>query len=844
MQSDLELNKIFDALPDLVAVIDNKHRIVKINQAMARKLGASPEKYIGKSCFRCVHKKNKPLIFCPHAATMSDGKEHSACVYEENLGGHFLVATTPLFDNKNKLIGSVHTMRDITELKQSEEALRKLQAQMAAIFENIDGGFIALDKNWNYIYINKTAANNLFKEPQDLIGKNIWQEFPKLIGSVIEANFRKAMKKRVTLHYEEKGIETDRWYENHIYPIPEGIAIFWSNITQRRQIENNLEKIRTDLNHAQKVAHMGSWHLDTGKNELLWSDETYRIFGISKKVSLTYEKFLSMVYKADRPYVDAQWQAALRGQTYDIEHRIISRGKIRWVREKAELEFNDSGELLGGFGTVQDITKHKRIQEKLDHLASFPRLNPNPVLEFDSKGGLLFCNNSAAVLLGKYNISEKAKLFLPGGFAKLARFFKKNPHKFVNREAQINNEIFLETITFIPQNQTIRIYAQDITERKRAEEEKNNFIAIMSHELRNPLTPILSGIQMIKQLSKNWQNTPESKEIRGIANIVEQQSKNLSRLLDDLLDIARISRGKIILKKRRIGLCECIDSAINAVEPLMAAQKHRFQKYIRQCPIVLEADPVRIEQIIVNLLNNAIKYTPPNGKIKLTARQIGKEAIISIKDNGIGIEPQKMHFVFELFSREAKPFITTLGELGIGLRLVKDLVDLHKGVIIPKSRGINKGCEFIVKLPALVLNNASDSGISQTNKPDSKTSPKAMKVLVVDDNTATANLLSKAIKMFGHNVLSCNDGRAAVLAIKKFKPDIAFIDIGLPILNGYEVAQKARAMQVNKKQKTKLIALTGYGQESDKQKSRQAGFDLHLVKPVGLEGIKAALRGI
>jgi len=244
-----EWERTFDSIPDLVAILDTKHQIVRTNKAMAQRLGMNPDECVGLNCFKCVHKLDGPPSFCPHSLSIADGKEHIAELHEENLGGDFLVSTTPLFDQQGQMVGSVHVARDITERKKAEQALRESQI---------------------------------------------------------------------------------------------------------------------DLNRAQAVAKIGSWRLDVRRNELLWSDETHRMFGIPKGTPLTYETFLNTVHPLDREYVDQKWQAAMHGEPYDIEHRIIVDGKIKWVREKAELEFGKDGSLLGGFGTVQDITEVKEMQAKLE----------------------------------------------------------------------------------------------------------------------------------------------------------------------------------------------------------------------------------------------------------------------------------------------------------------------------------------------------------------------------------------------------------------------------------------------------------------------------------------------
>jgi PAS domain S-box-containing protein len=378
---------------------------------------------------------------------------------------------------------------------------------------------------------------------------------------------------------------------------------------------------------------------------------------------------------------------------------------------------------------------------------------------------------------------------------------------------------------------------QDITEIKKADEEKNNFIAIMSHELRNPLTPILAGAQLINAILKKNSTTNDAQLlIPETAKIIEQQSQNMAHLLDDLLDISRISRGKIILKKQSIDLADYLKHAAKSVQSLIKTQKQELSIVIPEKPLYLEADPVRLEQIVVNLLNNAIKYTRPGGKINLIGSRDGDKAKIRIIDTGIGIEPEKINLLFKLFSRQAKSFISTQGELGIGLKLTKDLVALHSGTISAKSLGKNMGSEFIVEIPAL-----PENYILELPKEKNITTFEKLRILVVDDNPSIAKLFSKMLELIGHDSRYCLDGTSALKLAAEYKPQIAMFDIGLPDISGHDVAIQLRKMGDSISPNLKLIAITGYGQDEDVNRSTKSGFNLHLVKPVNLDTLEKVL---
>ena len=388
----------------------------------------------------------------------------------------------------------------------------------------------------------------------------------------------------------------------------------------------------------------------------------------------------------------------------------------------------------------------------------------------------------------------------------------------------------------------IRVAIIDITDRKVAEEEKNNFISVMSHELRNPLTPILSGAQLIRTMTaENHPGTHKpDKAFDDSVKIIEQQAKNMARLLDDLLDISRITRGQIILKKQSVNLLDSIGHAIRAVNPLVKKQHHKLSVSLPDSPIYLEADPVRLEQIIINLLNNAVKYTPAGGQIGLDVRRAGQNAEIIIRDNGIGIDPSRLDSVFNLFTRVDTPFVSTQGELGIGLKLSKDLIAMHGGTITAVSKGKDKGSEFKVLLPILPENLKLNLEIIEPIARDRAKS----RILIVDDNESITKILAKVIKSLGHDVRVANDGASALAMAKEYRPHIIFMDIGMPGMSGYEAVREMRQLERISGYKMKIVAVTGYGQQEDKDRTKTAGFDFHLTKPMTIETIKKTIDSI
>jgi signal transduction histidine kinase/CHASE1-domain containing sensor protein/ActR/RegA family two-component response regulator len=354
---------------------------------------------------------------------------------------------------------------------------------------------------------------------------------------------------------------------------------------------------------------------------------------------------------------------------------------------------------------------------------------------------------------------------------------------------------------------------------------KDEFLAVLGHELRNPLAPVVTALEVIRR--------DRSSADRQFA-IIERQTRHMVRIVDDLLDVSRISKGKIELKKQTLSVRDALDRAAEAVSPLARARDQKLTVSHPPEPLVVVADPVRLEQILGNLLSNAIKYTPAGGAVELSARERDGQLEIQVRDNGIGIPHESLKTLFDPFMQvvDAKDYAT--GGLGIGLALVRGLVALHGGSVRSESEGRGRGSTFTVLLPDAV------EGATPVELRSIAPRAKTGRVLVVDDNQDAALTLSEAVRMDGHDVRVAHDGPAALEEARGFAPEVVLLDIGLPGMDGYEVVGKLR--QMPHLGRTLMVALTGFGQESDRQRALQAGFDEHLVKPVDLDTIHGVLR--
>ena len=363
---------------------------------------------------------------------------------------------------------------------------------------------------------------------------------------------------------------------------------------------------------------------------------------------------------------------------------------------------------------------------------------------------------------------------------------------------------------------------------------KNEFLAMLAHELRNPLA-IQNALQLIRiQGFDKAENAPE------LWAIMERQVESLVRLVDDLLDVSRITRGKIGIQKQPVDVNAIVSRAVESSRPLIDARRQKLEVVLPYEPMRVDADLTRMTQVLLNLLNNAAKYTPEGGHIWLTVEHGDGEAVFRVRDDGVGIPPEMLPKVFELFSQSEQTLDRAEGGLGIGLTLARRLTEMHGGTTAAFSDGHGKGSEFVVRIPLLTDGSAIAATLAAKSTDGKKPgTPAGKQILVVDDNRDAANTMALLLRKWGHDVNMAYDGHEALTAAETHKPDLILLDIGLPGRDGYEVARLIRAQPALSR--TTIVALTGYGTEKDRQQSRAAGFDEHIIKPVDFTRLRELL---
>ena len=354
-----------------------------------------------------------------------------------------------------------------------------------------------------------------------------------------------------------------------------------------------------------------------------------------------------------------------------------------------------------------------------------------------------------------------------------------------------------------------------------ADRRKDEFLATLAHELRNPLAPVRNAAKVLRAPGAD----ARTRELA--TTIIERQIQTMAGLLEDLLDVSKITRGQIILHRQRTSVASIVETSLEVARPLLDARGHQLTVHLPAEPIEVDADPMRLSQVFSNLLTNAAKYTAPGGHIELNARSEGSGVYIAVRDSGVGLEPESIARIFEIFSQVKTTLDRAEGGLGIGLALVKGLVELHGGRVSASSNGLGQGSEFGVWLPTCVTDLKAQE---QEQQRTSAMQTKPRRVLVVDDNEDAAQTLGMLLEMSGHEVHLAHDGEQAVAMARALKVDIALVDIGLPKLNGYGVAQSIRGEPWG--EQMVLIALTGWAQDEDKRRALAAGFNFHLTKPV------------
>jgi PAS domain S-box-containing protein len=763
-----------------------------------------------------------------------------------------------------------------------EQAARQAVDQAANrvidILEKISDCFVALDHDWRITAVNQVTAklNNL--TPAAMIGKTHWEMWVWSVGTIVEQNYRQAVATGVPVEFEVLYEPLQMWLEIRAYPTADGLNLFFRDMTERKKRERQLQERTTLLERAQQVGKMGHWTYDLLTQEMVWSPQARRIFVADSPFELTYESAASLVHPADLPHVLAATEAAVSAaytgersaqkSDLEVEYRILRPdGVERTVFLEGNFDFDGVGQPTRIFGIVVDITDRKQAEAALQQSEERSRTILESIddgfVALDENWTFTYVNHKSEQLLG-YQAENLLGQNFWEAFPLLAGSDLEQMHRRVMRDrvAASLTAFYLEhnrwyDVRSYPAVNGITIYFRDVSDLMALEQErdhllqqeqaareaaevanrvKDEFLAVLSHELRSPLNPILGWTRLL-QTGK----LDATRQIEALKTI-ERNAKLQTQLIEDLLDISRIMRGKLSLNVAPVQLTFVITAAIETVQLAAAAKQIAIKLDLDSTVMPVLGDVGRLQQVVWNLLTNAVKFTPEDGHITIELRQVDGLAQLRVIDTGKGIRPDFLPQVFEYFRQEDSSITRKFGGLGLGLAIVRQIVEMHGGTVDAESSGENQGSVFSVQLPVCVQPELTPAAVAQT-RCDIQ-SLRDVQVLVVDDEADTRSFQAFVLEQSGATVITAASAFEALQIIERQTLDILVSDIGMPGMNGYELIQHVRSRPAELGGNVPAIALTAYAGEWDQRQALQAGFQKHLSKPVEPEELIQAITNL
>ena len=757
------------------------------------------------------------------------------------------------------------TVADITDRKRSDDALIASENRSRSILESITDGFFAIDSDWRFTYMNAAGERSIDCTPGYLIGKCFWDEYPRTVGSEFDRFYRRVAASRVSESLTAHSPDNDRWYEVTAYPAPDGLSVYFRDVTDGRRVEYERQQFAALVEASsdfigvagldQRIVYLNRAGMAMSglEPEQLASINVRDFFPESER-----DRIISVITASEGSedvVVDTWFQHLKTAQlipvswsflrlrdasgnvsgyatvTRDLSERAKAETLLRASEERRRLAL-DAAEL--GMWHVDPATRATTTdarfraifgttEEWTDYLQAVAVIHP------DDQPAVLEAVAAATRLDDPAPYAIEYRIVLPDGSLRWVAA--------KGRSAVAGAGPTRRVVSF---DGTVA----DITDQKRREDEreqlvaclrdqdqrKDEFLAILAHELRNPLAPIRNGLQLMKLARNNGDAAEQAR------SMMERQVGHMVRLIDDLLDLSRISQGKLELMRERIELAVVVRNAVETSQPLIEQMGHTLSIVVPTVPIYLDGDMFRLTQVVSNLLSNSAKYTERGGRIRLHAEQQGSEIVVTVEDNGMGIPTHMLSRVFEMFTQVDRTLEMSKGGMGIGLSLVQRLVELHGGSVLAHSEGQGRGSAIHVRLPVVL---STVAGRQEDSAVPPARSPSRRRILVVDDNREAADSLAELLSMMGHDTQTAYDGAEALEVAAAFEPEVTLLDIGMPKLNGYETCRRMRQQAWGTHMV--LYALTGWGQEADQQRSLAAGFDAHLVKPVLADDLEALL---
>ena len=775
------------------------------------------------------------------------------------------------------------------ERKAAEDELRRSEEELAEFFENATIGLHWVGPDGKILRANRAELDMLGYTREEYLGRSI-AEFHADGDVICDILDRLTAGEKLTEYPARL-----RCKDGSIKDVLIDSSVMWNDgrfihtrcftrdITERRRAEIALADARSRLDAALAAGAIATWTWDIPNNRLFADSKLAQLFNLSlsEGAGVLLDKYLQSIHPDDLGKMTAALNRSVEtGEPYEADYRIVQTdGSIRWVTARGLAERDGTGRPVRMPGVLVDITERKSLEEELrlrvDQLAKADRYKEDLLASLqESEQKLRLLANTIPQLAWMahpdgsifwynrrwYEYTGTTLDQMQGwGWQSvhdptvLAQVLERWKESIAAGEAfemifplkGANGQFcpFLTRVNPLRDEQGRILYwfgtNTDISEIKRMEEalrdadrRKDEFLATLAHELRNPLSPIRNSLEILKM------PRVDAATVQQTRAMMERQVHHLVRLVDDLLDVSRVMRGKIELRREPVELATVVARAVETVQPLIEVQGHRLELSLPHESLLVDADPVRMAQLVGNLLTNSAKYTEANGHIWVSASAEESDVVLRVRDDGIGIAPDMLPHVFELFVQADHTSTKAQGGLGIGLTLAKNLAQMHGGTIEARSPGPGKGCEFIVRLP-LMMQRAGAVEKSDEEQREHAASSSGHRLLVVDDNKDAATSLATLLRLQGHEVQVAHDGPSALAMATSYLPNVVFLDIGMPEMDGYEVARRLRDRPGLGS--VVLTALTGWGQQEDRRRTAQAGFDHHLVKPVDAKTLGSLL---
>jgi PAS domain S-box-containing protein len=869
------LRVTLDSIGDAVIVTDTEGRVVLINPVALSLTGWTREEAERQSLekvFPVVNEQTRRPVESPVRRALREGTvvgpaNHTVLVARGGAARPIDDSAAPIRGESGKVLGVVLIFRDVAERRRAEETRR----QLAAIVESSGDAVVGKDLVGRITSWNGGAERLYGYAAEEVLGQPYSILVPTDRPGNLEDTSERLRRGSPTDHFETVRRKKDGGLievsVSHS-PIRDGdgrvvgTSVIARDVTERNRSAAALREAEQRFRQVAENIREVFWMSDPHKNEVLYVSPAYEeIWG--RSCGSLYERPMSF-FEAIHPEDQARVRAASlerqgRGEPSDVEYRVVRPdGSVRRVRDRSFPVRDAAGTVYRVVGIAEDVTERKQSEDARrqseERFSRFMEHLPGLAWIKDAGGRYVYANDAAlrafrtpaAQLYGRTD----AEVLPP----QTARQFRANDELALASAAGVRVIETLEHPDGAVRHSVVSKFpirgpggevslvggiAVDVTDLKRVEEalkeadrHKDEFLAMLAHELRNPLAPVRNALHILKLPGADPAVAERARAM------MERQVEHMVRLVDDLLDVSRIMRGKIELRREPVELTAVVARAVETAQPAVDAEGHELTVALPPEPLWLHGDLVRLAQVAGNLLHNAAKYTERGGKILIAGERGGDEAVLRVRDSGIGIAADVLPRIFDMFVQAERRTRDGRGGLGIGLTLVRRIVEMHGGSVVATSPGPGKGSEFVVRLPLAPL--PGDTGLPAPDGPSARGAA-SRRVLVVDDNADAADTLALLLRLQGHDVRVAHDGPSALSQASAEPPDVALLDIGMPGMDGYELARRFRATAPLKG--VLLVAVTGWGQEEDRRRTREAGFDYHLVKPVEARALEGVLAG-